>query len=294
MLTESELMDYLQEPLENHVGYQLRRVAMQIQADLTRELKPLNLIPGAASILLVLANQKDVIQMDLSHLLGIKRTNISPMVVSLEKRGLVSRSSLDGRSQYVELTAQGNKQLPNIELCLERHADNCFSVLSSKELSALSKALNATQSLLDPRVESSEKASGYQQLSYLIIRTSSLAMSKLVKDLSILDLIPTNASAMMMLINNPGINQSNLGRRLGIKRANISTLVSELKARKLVDAEVKGRTQKLSLSEAGGLLVKNIAQILAQHERYCFAHINKPKEIISTLLAVREQLSKRQ
>jgi DNA-binding MarR family transcriptional regulator len=294
MLTESELMDYLQEPLEKHVGYQLRRVAMQIQADLTRELKPLNLIPGAASILLVLANQKDVIQMDLSHLLGIKRTNISPMVVSLEKRGLVSRSSLDGRSQYVELTAQGNKQLPNIELCLERHADNCFSVLSSKELSALSKALNTTQSLLDPRVESSEKASGYQQLSYLIIRTSSLAMSKLVKDLSILDLIPTNASAMMMLVNNPGINQSNLGRRLGIKRANISTLVSELKARKLVDAQVKGRTQKLSLSEAGGLLVKNIAQILAQHERYCFAHINKPKEIISALLPVREQLSKRQ
>ncbi len=107
MLTESELLDYLQEPLENHVGYQLRRLAMQIQVDLTTEFKALELIPSTASILLILSSQKDVIQMDLSHLLGIKRTNISPMVVSLEKRGLVSRSSLDGRSQYVELTEQG-------------------------------------------------------------------------------------------------------------------------------------------------------------------------------------------
>lgn len=293
MLNESELMDYLQEPLENHVGYQLRRVAMQIQADLSAELKILKLIPSTASILLILADQKDVIQMDLSHFLGIKRTNISPMVVSLEKRGLVSRSSLDGRSQYVELTEQGNELIPEILLCLEKHTKKCFPLLSNKKISALTKALNFTQNLLDPKVVSSEKVTSYQQLSFLIIRTSSLAMSKLVKDLSKLDLIPTNASAMMILFNNPGINQSNLGRRLGIKRANISTLISELKVRKLVDTEIKGRTQKLSLSEAGSSLVKKIAQILEQHESYCFEHINKPKETVSSLLAIREQLTKR-
>lgn len=293
MLTESALMDYLQEPLESHVGYQLRRAAMLIQADLTIELKELNLIPSAASILLVLADIKDVIQMDLSQLLGIKRTNISPMVVSLDKRRLVSRSSLDGRSQYVELTEQGNNLIPKILLCLERHSENFLSNISSKDVLALTKALNLTQGLLDPKVVNSENTTGYRHLSFLIIRTSSLAMSKLVKDLATLDLIPTNASAMMMIVNNPGINQSNLGRRLGIKRANISTLISGLKARKLVNTQVKGRTQKLSLSEAGLSLVKLIAQILEQHERYCFAHINEPKKITGLLLAIREQLAKK-
>lgn len=293
MLSESALMDYLQEPLENHVGYQLRRAAILIQADLTMALKILNLNPSEASILLVLAEKKDVIQMDLSYLLGIKRTNISPMVVGLEKRGLLSRASLDGRSQYVDLTKQGNNLIPKILLCLEKHAENCFTTLSSKDISVLGKALNHTQGLLDPKVVNSEKNSAYQQLSFLIIRTSSLAMSKLVKDLALLDLIPTNASAMMMIFNNPGINQSNLGRRLGIKRANISTLVSELKARELVNTQVKGRTQKLSLSEAGLSLVKLIARKFEQHERYCFAHINEPKKITGLLLAIREQLAKK-
>ncbi len=293
MLSESALMDYLQEPLESHVGYQFRRAAILIQADLTMALKTLNLNPSEASILLVLAEKKDVIQMDLSYLLGIKRTNISPMVVGLEKCGLLSRASLDGRSQYVNLTKQGDNLIPKILLCLEKHAENCFSTLSIKDISVLGNALNHTQGLLDPKVVNSEKNSAYQQLSFLIIRTSSLAMSKLVKDLALLDLIPTNASAMMMIFNNPGINQSNLGRRLGIKRANISTLVSELKARELVNTQVKGRTQKLSLSEAGLSLVKLIARKFEQHERYCFAHINEPKKISGLLLAIREQLAKK-
>ncbi len=266
---------------------------MLIQSDLTAAFKKLGLIPSAAAILLVLANKKDVIQMELSHLLGIKRTNISPMVVSLEKRGLVSRSSLDGRSQYVKLTDQGIKQIPEILRCLEQLAKNCFSRLSSNELAEFNKALKFTQGLLDPKVSNSEEVAEYQHLSFLIVRTSSLAMSKLVKALAALDLIPSNASAMLMIANNPGVNQSNLGRSLGIKRANISTLISELKTRKLVNIEIKGRTQELSLSEAGHSLVEQIAQILEQHEAYCFGHINKPKELISSLVTIREQLGKK-
>lgn len=293
MLPESLAVEFLQDPLENHIGYQLRRAAMLIQAELTLALKELDLIPGAASILLVLANKKDFIQMELSHLLGIKRTNISPMVVSLEKRGLVSRSSLDGRSQYVKLTDQGVKQIPKILLCLEQHAKNSFSRLSGNELEELNKALKFTQGLLDPKVLNSEGVAEYQHLSFLIVRTSSLAMSKLVKKLAVLDLIPSNASAMIMISNNSGINQSNLGRSLGIKRANISTLISELKARKLVNIQAKGRTQELSLSEAGHSLVNQIAQILEQHETYCFSHINIPKEFIASLIAIREQLTEK-
>jgi DNA-binding MarR family transcriptional regulator len=293
MLSESQAIEFLQEPLESHMGYQLRRAAVLIQADLTAALKELNLIPSAASILLVLANKKDVIQMELSHLLGIQRTNISPLIASLEKRGFLTRSSLDGRSHYVKLTNQGIKEIPRILDCHKQHAKNCFASLSAGESLKLNKALIITQQQLDQKVSNSEDAAVYRQLSFLIVRTSALAMSKLVKALAPLDLIPSNASALIMIAKNDGINQSKLGRSLGIKRANISTLVSELKTRNLVKVQIKGRTQELSLSDKGHTLVKQIAKILDRHETYCFSHIKNPQELINSLSAIRHQLTKK-
>jgi len=293
MLSEPLSIELLQEPLKNHMGYQLRRAAVLIQADLTTVLKELQLIPSAASILLVLSNKKELIQMELSNLLGIQRTNISPLIASLEKRGFLSRSSLDGRSHYVKLTGQGIKQIPLILDCLEQHEKNCFAQLSTSEISKLNKALKITQHLIDQKISNSEDVAVYRQLSFLIVRTSSLAMSKLVKELAPLGLIPSNASAMVMIINNPGVHQSKLGRSLGIKRANISTLISELKARKLVNVQVNGRTQELNLSEKGQALVKRVAQILNQHETYFFNHIKNPQELISSLNAIRQQITKK-
>ncbi|MDG2091489.1 MAG: MarR family transcriptional regulator [Gammaproteobacteria bacterium] len=293
MLSEPLSFELLQEPLENHMGYQLRRAAVLVQADLTAVLKELNLIPSAAFILLVLSNKKDLIQMELSNLLGIQRTNISPLIARLEKRGFLSRSSLDGRSHYLKLTGQGIKEIPRILDCLEQHAKNCFAHLSASKMSKLNKALKNTQHLIDQKVSNSEDVAVYRQLSFLIVRTSSFAMSKLVKELAPLGLTPSNASAMVMIANNSGIHQSKLGRSLDIKRANISTLISELKVQKLVNVQVKGRTQELSLSKKGQALVKRIAQILNQHETYFFNHIKKPQELISSLSAIRQQLTKK-
>ncbi|PCJ39817.1 MAG: hypothetical protein COA71_13095 [SAR86 cluster bacterium] len=294
MTSKAQNIEIQDESLENHLGYQLRRVAVLLQADLTAALKELQLIPTAAAIMLVLANKENIIQVELARMLGLQRTNISPLIVSLEKRGFLSRSNLDGRSQSVQLTAQGLAKIQGIQVQLDRHSKDCFAQLSRAEILNLEEVVKSTQGVLDQKQKNSDDMGVGEQFSYQLLRTSSLAMSKLVKALAPLKLIPGNASAMLTIANNPGVIQSELGRSLGIKRANISTLISELKERKLVSVKSEGRAQLLYLSEAGQVLIKQIEHTFDCHETNCFSHLDevKIKEAVNSLYSIRQRLVK--
>ncbi len=284
----------LYEPLEDHLGYQLRRAAVLLQADLTETMRDLQLSPTAAAIMLVLAKNKDIIQMELSRILGLQRTNVSPLIINLEKRGLLSRSSHDGRSQYLQLTQQGLEQIANIQTRLAQHTKRCFSQLSESAMSNLAEAMGSALQNLDQQNAGTGTAGINDQVSYQILRTSSLAMNKLVKSLAPLELIPSNASAMLMIASNPGIIQSDLGRRLGIKRANISTIISDFKERGFIDVQSKGRAHLLFLNEKGQALVPEIKQTMDRHEQICFSQFDKMKTeaTIAALKSIRQQLKK--
>jgi DNA-binding MarR family transcriptional regulator len=286
--------EFLYEPLEDHLGYQLRRAAVLLQADLTTTMKDLQLIPTTAAIMLVLAKNKNIIQMELSRILGLQRTNVSPLIINLEKHGFLSRSCHDGRSQYLQLTEQGLAQIKNIQTRLAQHTERCFSQLSASAMSNLAAAMESTLQNLDQQTSDTGALGINDQLSYQILRTSSLAMNKLVKSLAPLELIPSNASVMLMIATNPGIIQSDLGRRLGIKRANISTIISDFKDRDFIDVQSKGRAHLLFLNEKGQALVPEIEQMMAQHEQICFGQLDKTKTelTISALKCIRQQLKK--
>ena len=70
-------------------------------------------------------------------------------------------------------------------------------------------------------------------------------------------------------------------------------LLKKVTIKKLVNVQARGRAQELSLSEKGQALVKRITQILNEHETYFFSHIKKPQELISSLSAIRQQLTKK-
>lgn len=294
MTAKVQSSEFLSEPLEDHLGYQLRRAAVLLQADLAATMKDLELIPTAAAIMLVLAKNKNIIQMELSRILGLQRTNVSPLIINLEKRGLLSRSFHDGRSQYIQLTEQGLEQITNIQTRLAQHTERCFSQLAESAMSNLAAAMESTLQNLDQQTAGSGTVGINDQLSYQILRTSSLAMNKLVKSLAPLKLIPSNASAMLMIAANPGIIQSDLGRRLGIKRANISTIISDFKDREFIDVQSKGRAHLLFLNEKGQALVSEIEQTMNHHEKICFSHLDKTKTegTISALKSIRQQLKK--
>lgn len=284
----------LHESFENYFGYQLRRVAAFLHADLTHNLKELALIPTTAFIMLVLANNKNIIQIELSRKLGLKRTNISPLIIGLEKRGLLSRSSLDGRSQNVELTDQGSDLIKKIQSRIDRHEKSCFSRLTSNEFLNLEKVVRQARENLDPKLIQTNDSELTQYLGYQIVRVSSLAMNQLLKVLAPLEMIPSTATVLLVIAANPGIIQIKIGRELGIKRANISKMIRDFNQRKLLDVEKQGRTQSLSLSEEGQALIKPIEKTLADHERNSFNQLKDVNldQALQSLRSIRQQIEK--
>jgi DNA-binding MarR family transcriptional regulator len=78
---------------------------------------------------------------------------------------------------------------------------------------------------------------------------------------------PVQLSMLALVHQNPGIKQSELGRQLSVKRANIVTLLSELEERRLLrrrPAEGDRRSYVIELTPAGARLT---VKLLKMHER---------------------------
>jgi DNA-binding MarR family transcriptional regulator len=69
---------------------------------------------------------------------------------------------------------------------------------------------------------------------YLLRRASASTMGALAKRLEEFELTPSEASVLVVIGENPGIIQSEIGRMLGIVSANMTPLVSRLEERELV------------------------------------------------------------
>lgn len=92
-------------------------------------------------------------------------------------------------------------------------------------------------------------------LGYRLRRASMAMMTDAVETLREIDLSVGEASLLILVGNNPGCRQSDVGRALAIKRANLTPLVSRMKARDLIsDAPIDGRSLSLTLTEKGQAL----------------------------------------
>ncbi len=293
MTVKTQEIEINLKPLDENFGYHLRRVAVMCQTALSETLKELNLIPATSSIMLALNQNKNIIQLELARILGLQRTNISPLIISLEKQGFISRIEHDGRSQNLKLTEHGKQQIEPITALLKLHADECFSKVPKPQLKNLEFILNVSQRKLDKKFSTDDAKSINQQLSQKIQRTSSLSMSKLIKALALIELTPTSSSILILIHQNPGIIQSKIASILGIKTANISKLIREHKDKGRVTSTPKGRAQTLLLSDIGKALVKPIEETMFHHEKKFFGD-NSSNEIIEGIAALKnihQQLS---
>lgn len=93
------------------------------------------------------------------------------------------------------------------------------------------------------------------RLGYLLRRASLVMMADLGASLADLGLRPVEGSILMLIGATPGCIQSDIGKTLGIKRANMAPLIAGLHDKGLVDkAPVDGRSLALSLTQAGAKL----------------------------------------
>lgn len=105
------------------------------------------------------------------------------------------------------------------------------------------------------------------RLGYLLRRASMTMMTDLGAALMEIGLRPVEGTILILIGANPGCIQSDLGRMLGIKRANMVPLITGLVAKGWLDkSPVDGRSLALFLTESGAALRLRVEAIMDGHE----------------------------
>lgn len=132
------------------------------------------------------------------------------------------------------------------------------------------------------------------RLGYRLRRTSSAMMATLGAGLELVGLRPVEATILMTIGANPGCIQSDIGRMLGIKRANMVPLITGLIQKDLVQkSPVDGRSFALFLSPAGEDARSEADAIMTAHERR-YARLLTPEyqDALRMVLDILEQEEK--
>lgn len=109
---------------------------------------------------------------------------------------------------------------------------------------------------------------------YVLRRASSALMGRLHRHLEAHDLRATEASLIMLIGERTGLTQSEAGRILGIKRANMVPLTAKLEARGLLERlQLTGRSQELVLTEEGRQMLAKVRAAIAAHEAETMARV---------------------
>lgn len=113
-------------------------------------------------------------------------------------------------------------------------------------------------------------------LGYHLRRLSVLVMTDLTESLAPLGLKPADASVLFVIASNSGITQSEVGRTLGILRANMAPLMAALVKQGLIEREpVDGRSQALRLSAAGHAVCRQARIATKEHEERLFGTLSR-------------------
>jgi DNA-binding MarR family transcriptional regulator len=112
-----------------------------------------------------------------------------------------------------------------------------------------------------------------EHFGYQLRRASSLVMATLADRLAELRLTIVETSILVLIDRNPGIFQSEIGRVLGIKRANVAPLASSLERRDLVSrTSPEGRAVGLSTTAAGHELAARAEALMRENDEQLFEH----------------------
>jgi DNA-binding MarR family transcriptional regulator len=109
---------------------------------------------------------------------------------------------------------------------------------------------------------------------YALRRASSAMQHDLGLRLSSLGLTATEASILILVDANAQATQSDVGRTLGIKRANMTPLTARLVDRALMERQrFDGRSQILRLTSIGDAILKDVWRAVEAHEAHLISHI---------------------
>jgi DNA-binding MarR family transcriptional regulator len=122
-------------------------------------------------------------------------------------------------------------------------------------------------------------------LGYMLRRASNSLMGELARQLESAGLKISEASILLLVEANPRVTQSEIGRVLGINRANMAPLTGGLELRGLVRRErVNGRSQGLVITGPGTAACDNARRIMAEGERRILDRLGGDDRLARTVL----------
>jgi DNA-binding MarR family transcriptional regulator len=119
--------------LSAYTGYQLRRAQIALFSHFTRTFADLDLRPAQFSLLVIVDAHPAIQQSRAGAMLGIQKANFVPFVGKLQRRGLLVRIPLDGRTNGLRLTAKGRALLRRARRAVDVHEAAVTRGLSASE-----------------------------------------------------------------------------------------------------------------------------------------------------------------
>ena len=101
--------------LPDYVGYQVRRAQARIFNDFENSLKDSGFTPGTFGVLTLIRANPGITQVALAAAFGVDKSTISPVIVRLEKRGLIRRQVLPSDRRCHALFFEGTAEATFLE-----------------------------------------------------------------------------------------------------------------------------------------------------------------------------------
>lgn len=135
-------------------------------------------------------------------------------------------------------------------------------------------------------------------LGYQLKRSFNVIQADLAKTLKPFDLRMLTFTALVFIVDNPGMSQSQLADAMDIERPNLVVIIDELEQRELIvrdRVKTDRRMYALKATLAGKRLCKKAVAADKAHEARLLAGIDKEtrKNLISTLEVLSSHLQKR-
>lgn len=131
------------ESLAELPGYLLRRASSAMMGELSAELAPLELRIADATVLLLVADRRDMTSSDIGKVLDIQRANMVPLLARMEAAGLIRREPLDRKSQAILLTDAGLERLAQVRATTSAFEERLLARIPAAHRAHLVPALRA-------------------------------------------------------------------------------------------------------------------------------------------------------
>ncbi|BBC72221.1 MarR family transcriptional regulator [Altererythrobacter sp. B11] len=133
----------MRDPLPQLPGYALRRAAIATAAELADRLAKLGLRQSDASCLILIGENPGITASAVGRQLAIQRANMVPLLKRIEDAGLVARTPIDGKSQGLELTGDGQRRLAEARQVIDRYEAELLERVPAEHRPHLLPALRA-------------------------------------------------------------------------------------------------------------------------------------------------------